>query len=74
MESVETLGDALPKEMARVRDEVMPAYLAIGPAGIFALTRMRMDLDAAAKAMIEGNVVRMVCAYEALTAQTAGEI
>lgn len=36
-----TLGDALPREMARVRDEVMPAYIAIGPAGGLALALMR---------------------------------
>ncbi len=28
-----TLGEALPKEMARVRNEVLPVYLEIGPAG-----------------------------------------
>lgn len=28
---VDTLGDAPPREMARVRDRVMPAYIKIGP-------------------------------------------
>ena len=36
-DDVDTLGDALPREMARVRDVVMPAYQSIGPAGAFAL-------------------------------------
>lgn len=62
----ETLGEALPREMARVRDEVMPAYLAIGPAGAFALTMMRAALDDAAKAMVDGDVVAMLGAYERL--------
>jgi hypothetical protein len=62
----ETLGTALPKEMARVRDHVMPAYIEIGPAGAFALAMMRADLDRAAKAMIEGDVVEMLRAYESL--------
>lgn len=61
-----TLGDALPKEIARVRDQVMPAYLAIGPAGGFALAMMRKDLDDASKAMIEGDVVAMLRCYESL--------
>lgn len=61
-----SLGEALPAEMARVRDEVMPAYVEIGPPGIFALTFMRADLDRAAKAMAEGDVVGMLRAYEAL--------
>ena len=63
-----TLGEDLPKEMARVRDELMPIYQSIGPAGGFALAMMRDDLDRAAKAMIEGDVVEMIRAYESLKA------
>ena len=62
----DTLGDALPREIARVRDQVMPAYLDIGPAGALALAMMRADLDAASKAMIEGDTVGMLRAYESL--------
>ena len=29
----ESLGEALPREMTRVRDEVMPPYLEIGASG-----------------------------------------
>jgi hypothetical protein len=61
-----TLGDALPREMARVRDEVMPAYVEIGPPGFLALAMMRRDLDLAAKALAEGDTVAMLRAYEAL--------
>jgi hypothetical protein len=66
MANSETLGDALPREMARVRDEVMPAYLEIGPSGAFALLFMRRALDAAAKALAEGDVVAMIEAYKEL--------
>lgn len=65
-DEVKSLGEALPKEMARVRDEVMPAYIAVGPAGAFALTMMRKDLDDAAKAMVNGDVIAMIRAHEAL--------
>jgi hypothetical protein len=61
-----TLGDALPREMARVRDELMPLYQEIGPAGAFALAMMRADLDRAAKAMVEGNTVDMLMVYQSL--------
>jgi len=61
-----TLGEELPREMARVRDQVMPAYQEIGTAGAFALAMMRADLDAAAKAMAEGDVVAMLRVYESL--------
>jgi hypothetical protein len=64
-EEIDTIGDALPREMARVRDEVLPAYLAI-PTGIYAATMMRASLDAAAKAMIEGDLVGMIRAYSDL--------
>lgn len=66
MDRSETLADALPREMARVRDEVMPAYLSIGPAGAFALTMMRLDLDIAARALAEGDTVAMLNCLESL--------
>lgn len=61
-----SVGEALPAEMARVRDEILPAYLACGPGGVAAATMMRRDIDDAAKAMAEGDVVAMVRAYETL--------
>jgi len=66
VKTMSTLGEALPKEMARVRDEVMPIYQEIGREGLPALTMMRLELDAAAKALAEGDVVAMLCAYESL--------
>jgi hypothetical protein len=65
-----SVGIELPKEMARVRDVVIPPYIEIGPAGELALTLMRADLDAAAKAMAEGDVVEMIRTYEALKGWT----
>jgi len=62
----DTLGDALPREMARVRDVVIPAYLECGPGGVFAVAMMRADLDAAAKALAEGDVVEMLRVYRSL--------
>lgn len=61
-----TLGEALPREMARVRDKVMPAYIEIGPPGALALHLMRVSLDEAAKAMAEGDLPRMIQAYQDL--------
>lgn len=61
-----SLGTELPKEMARVRDELIPQYLSIGPASIFAVTLMRAELDRATKALAEGDLVTMIRAYEAL--------
>ena len=61
-----TLGEELPKEMARVRDILMPKYLSIGPAGGFALTMMRAELDRATRALAEGDLLTMIRSYEAL--------
>jgi len=61
-----TLGDELPKEMARVRDVLIPQYISIGPAGGFAIAMMRRDLDRAAKAMAEGDLPAMIAVYQSL--------
>lgn len=65
---MDTLGDALPREMARVRDEVIPVYQdsLLNGVGAFAIAMMRNDLDRAAKAMAEGDVVEMLRVYQAL--------
>ena len=61
----ETLGDALPKEMARVR-EVLGHYKEIGPAGMFGAAFIEQDLRAADKAVMSGDVVAMIAAYNKL--------
>lgn len=65
-ETSDSLGTALPKEMTRVRDELIPMYQSIGPAGGFAIAMMRQELDVATKALAEGDVVAMVRSYKAL--------
>jgi len=65
MPPIETLGDALPKEMARVRDEVLPIYL-VTPMGQLAAAMMRADLDRAARALAEGDVAKMIEVFESL--------
>lgn len=62
----ESLSEALPREMARVRDEVMPIYEEIGPEGKVALFMMRNDLDRATKALVSGDVVAMIYIYRSL--------
>lgn len=66
MSEQKTLGDALPAEMARVRDEIMPVYQSLGREGMPALLLIRRALDVAAKAMAEGDVVAMIAAYQDL--------
>lgn len=64
-QSIEMLGVALPKEIARVQ-ELLGEYVAIGPPGQFGAAMIRQRLAAASKAMIEGDVVAMINAYKRL--------
>ena len=63
---METLGSDLPKQMARVRDVLIPQYMEIGPAGGFAIAMMRRSLDRAATALAEGDLPAMIAAYKEL--------
>ena len=62
----DTLGDALPREMARVT-KLIALYASL-PDGVgqFAIAMMRADLDRAAKAMAEGDVAKMKHYYQEL--------
>ena len=63
--NAQTLGDSLPKEMARVR-ELIVIYRSIGPAGYPAAAMMEASLQAADRASIEGDVAAMLRAHEDL--------
>ena len=60
-----TIADALPAEQARVR-ALMSIYREIGPAGLPALYLMERSLAAADRAVMSGDVVAMLLAYEDL--------
>ncbi len=62
---VTTLADALPAEMARVR-EVLGHYREIGPAGAVGAAFIEQDLRAADRAVMSGDVVAMIRALEVL--------
>jgi len=62
---IETLGDALPKEQARVR-ELIKIYAGIGPGGMIAITMMEIALQKADQVIINGDVVEMLRVYEEL--------
>lgn len=64
-----TLGDELPKEMARVR-ELLPLYDEI-PTGAFAAALMRDSLDEAAQALVSGDVIHMIHVYQILKGYTS---
>lgn len=60
-----SVGEDLPKQMARVRDELLLVYDAI-PAGSIAAAIMRAALDEAADALAAGDIVRIVRVYAQL--------
>lgn len=62
---METLAEALPKEQARVR-KVLGYYKEIGSAGMFGSTTIEQSLVKADEAVMSGDVVAMMKAYEDL--------
>lgn len=62
----DSLGEALPLEIARVRDRVLPLYDRLGPPGTIGAMLIRADLDEASRATISGDVVAMLRVYETL--------
>ena len=62
---METLADALPKDIARVR-EVLGHYREIGPAGAIGAAFIEQDLRAADQAVMSGDVVAMLRSLETL--------
>lgn len=61
-----TLADELPRQMRRVREELIPAYQAIGSAGHFAIAFLNQDLREAEEAMAQQDTVRMIAACKKL--------
>ena len=64
-QQTESLADALPKEMARVRT-VLGHYKEIGPAGAIGAMFIEQDLQAADRAVMSGDVVAMIQALQSL--------
>lgn len=65
MSNITTLGDALPKEIARVR-EVLGHYKELGPVGMFGALFIEQSLQAADKAVMAGDVVEMLRVFAEL--------
>lgn len=62
MDEKQTLGDALPREMARVR-EILGYYRA---AAAFGAATIEADLRAADEAVMSGDLAAMISAYKRL--------
>lgn len=65
MTESKSLAEMLPIEQARVR-ELLVAYKQIGPAGAFGALMLEQSLQRADKAVMSGDVVAMLRAYEDL--------
>ena len=65
MKTETTIGDQLPKEIERCQ-ELLGIYKSLGPVGVFGHAMISADIAEAHKAMMEGDLVGMVQAYEKL--------
>jgi len=61
--------DELIAEAARVRDQVMPAYLSLGPAGDNAVRNMRRQLDSVMRVLLRREHTNARILATALRAQ-----
>ena len=62
---MESLGEALPKEQARVR-EILGHYKEIGPAGNFGVIMIEQSLRKADQAVVSGDVIAMIKVFKEL--------
>lgn len=65
----DSVGEALPREMTRVRTKVIPEYQAIlaeCPPAAIAIALMNASLDRAQTALASGDVIEILRAYEDL--------
>ncbi|OHE63863.1 MAG: hypothetical protein A2001_01495 [Treponema sp. GWC1_61_84] len=64
---MESLGEALPKEQVRVRELILQYRdPMLAGAGVFAAAMMEQSLKVADQAVMSGDVVEMIKAYEDL--------
>jgi hypothetical protein len=63
MMTTESLAEVMPKEQERVR-VILGHYKEIGPAGMFGAACIEQDLREADNAVMSGDVVRMIRAYQ----------
>ena len=66
IEPNESLGTALPAEMKRVREVLIPAHQSVGPPGTMTLMVMQYASTTAEKVLAEGDVVGMLRIYAKL--------
>ncbi len=60
-----TVGEDMPNQQARAR-ELLKQYREIGPAGAFGAMMIEQSLRMADEAVISGDIVRILAAYEDL--------
>ena len=60
------LIEGIQTECNRLRDEALPLYEQIGPAGAFARAVIRQAITEGEAAIASGDVIRCLAAYESL--------
>jgi hypothetical protein len=60
------LIEAIQERCNELREEYIPAYESIGPAGMFGVAMMKMGISRAEEAIATGDTVGMVAALQEL--------
>ena len=63
---MENIIDGIQQECNRVRDQLLPAYREIGPAGTFGILVLTKAIEEGEAAIASGDIVRMIAAYKEL--------
>jgi hypothetical protein len=63
---MENVIEGIQRQCNRVRDELLPAYESIGPAGKFGAAMLKLAVKNGEAAIASGDVVQMVAAYKEL--------
>ncbi len=61
----QSIGSDMPNQQARVR-EILGLYKEIGPSGAFGAMTIEADLREADEAVMSGDIVRIIRAYQTL--------
>ena len=64
------LLEGIQKEQKRLREELIPLYETIGPAGIVGIAMMKASIDGGDRAIASGDVVEMLRACRDLQEHT----
>ena len=60
------LIEGIQEQCRRVREDLLPAYVELGPVGTFGATMLKLAVTEGEAAIASGDTIRMLAAYKDL--------